>query len=151
MTTRLTRLNLFASCRTAPTSCSCMTSVSGPLKAAWRLILTEYKSYNQLQAGILKTDFPCLLVKLCTDKSCTVPAYRVQSLQQVSCQYRQGPLERISHRPMESLVQPGSSSIQLWARLWTCSMVQTSTKRGTRKIQTPSGKSNTAMLEDQKQ
>ncbi len=61
-------------CWTAPTSCIWMTLVSGPLKAAWRLILTEYKSNNQLQAGILKTDFPCLLVKLCPDKPRTVPA-----------------------------------------------------------------------------
>ncbi len=38
--------------------------VFGPLKAAWRAVLTDYKTAHPNQVGVPKTDFPCLMATL---------------------------------------------------------------------------------------
>jgi hypothetical protein len=125
--------------------------VFGPLKAAWRVILTEYKGRHPSQVGIPKTDFPRLLATLLerTNPAQYMPAafdrcglYPVNVARAV---------ERIPHRSIES----SESARELLNSTFGEKLDQLrgtdkakSKKRG-KKIQVPAGKSYTSILEDQ--
>jgi hypothetical protein len=125
-------------------------SVFGPLKAAWRVILTEYKGHNPSQVGI-NMDFPRLLATLLerTNPAQYMPAafdrcglYPVNVARAV---------ERIPHRSMESSVLArellNSTLGEKLDQLHRTDKAK-SKKRG-KKIHVPAGKSYTSMLEDQ--
>jgi hypothetical protein len=76
--------------------------VFGPLKAAWRSVLTAYKQQHPSQVGINKTDFPGLLNKLLEKAK---PGQHLPAAFEKCGLYpvnRDRAVERIPHREMET-------------------------------------------------
>jgi hypothetical protein len=125
--------------------------VFGPLKAAWRSILTAYKQQHPSQVGINKTDFPGLLNKLLEKAK---PGQHLPAAFEKCGLYpvnRDRAVERIPHREMETENEnaPRLMDSTLGEKLEALRGVgrKTPQKRG-KKIKVPPGKSYTEPIED---
>jgi hypothetical protein len=122
--------------------------VFGPLKAAWRAVLTEYKGNHPNQVGVPKTDFPHLMKTLLerANPGQHLPAaFKKCGLYPVDVERA---VERIPHRNMEC---PASTKELLDSSFGEKldqlrGFSKTKPKRG-KKIKVPAGKSYTDVQE----
>jgi hypothetical protein len=124
--------------------------VFGPLKAAWRAVLTEYKANHPNQVGVPKTDFPRLMKTLLerANPGQHLPAaFKKCGLYPVDVEKA---VERIPHRNMEcpaSTKELLDSSFGEKLDQLTGFSKTAKPKRG-KKIKVPAGKSYTDVQEE---